>query len=158
MAKCVCVGSLRVFLVWQTCRCRWQRWPKEPSHADPSCCKNIAEENSRKTQRIFKTSNSDCLCPSGISMLCAARPPVIHQESGRLFASGFCHVKVSHPRPAPELIAYAIRPATLCSFLEQRRSVAQGLDYSPGNLIQLSRPNPNIRVCAATAIRLVVSV
>ena len=51
-----------------------------------------------------------------------------------------------------------IRLATLCSFLEQRRSAAQGLDYSPGNLIQLSRPNPNIPVCAATAIRLVASV
>jgi hypothetical protein len=42
----------------------------------------------------------------------------------------------------PALIAYTIRPATLCSFLEQRRSAAQVLDYSPGNLIQLPRPNP----------------
>jgi hypothetical protein len=48
-----------------------------------------------------------------------------------------------------ERLAYAIRPAALCSFLEQRRSAAQGLDYSLGNLPQLSRPNRNIPVCAA---------
>jgi len=102
-------------------------------------------------QDPFRTTN-DRRRPFQESM---SRIPPIFQQRGLLPSSAFVGFRHSEIR---QVVGYPIRAASLGSFLKQRRSALQALDCSLGNLRQLSRPNRNIPVYAATAIRLVLSV